>query len=179
MKKNSLKKENIDTYVKRETIKKMKIVSILLFGFLLLMFAITSSYGVDKIIMFPLSLFFILILGIIYASTLSQIKEITELTVFVFSEESVSKTLDVEKLGLMNKIGLLRNEFRYGIRLNQTIKFSDIESTSINENEITITSIDYDFFTSNGEISIRKEIENYEAIKSEIINNSDKYKILN
>lgn len=178
MKKFSLKKEYIDEYVKRETNKKMKITSITLFVFLILMFAFTSSYGVQKIIMLPLTLFFIIILGAIYSSSLSQIKEIIDLTVFIFSDESVSKNLDIEKLSLMNKIGLSRNEYRYGIKLNQTIKFSEIESTSINENEIIITSIDYDFFTSNGKISIPKEIENYEVIKSEIMKNPDIYKIL-
>lgn len=178
MKKYSLKKEKIDDYVKRETIKKMKIISIFLFVFLIIMLVFTSSYEVSNIIMLPLFLFFILILGVIYASSLSQVKEIIELTVFVFSEESVSKILDVEKLGLMNKIGISRNEYRYGIKLNQTIKFSEIKSTSINENEITIMSLDYDFFTANGKISIPKEIENYKSIKSEILTNSDKYKVV-
>ncbi len=77
----------------------------------------------------------------------------------------------------MSKVGVSRNEHRYGVKFNQTIKFNEIESTSINANEITIKSKHYDFFTSNGKISIPKEIENYEAIKSEIIKNFDKYNL--
>jgi hypothetical protein len=175
--KYNIREEYIDEYVKRETKKKMRISSITLVIFLIAMFAFTSSYGVHKILMPPLSIVFLIILGIIYASSLSQIKNIIGLTYFVFSDESISRLLDKEKLNLMNKVGVSRNEHRYGVKFNQTIKFNEIESTSITSNEIIIKSKNYDFFTSNGKISIPKEIENYEVIKSEIINNSNKYKL--
>lgn len=177
MRKYNIKKEFIDEYVKRETNKKMKIASITLSIFLILMFTFTYSYGVHKILMLPLSIFFLIILGVVYTSSLSQVKNITDFTYFVFSDESISRLLDKEKINLMNKVGVSRNENRYGVKFNQTIKFSEIKSTSINANEITIKSINYDFITADGKISIPKEIENYEDIKSEIIENPDKYNL--
>ena len=172
-----IKKEGIDDYVSRETKKKMRISAIGFFIFFILMFAFTYSYGVHKILMLPLAIFFLIILGVIYTSSLSQIKNLIDLTCFVFSEESVSKLLDKEQLNLMNKVGVSRNEHRYGVKFNQTIKFSNIESTTIKANEIVIKSKDYDFTTGNGKISIPKEIEDYETIKAEIIKNAATYKL--
>lgn len=177
MKTYYIKKEGIDDYVSRETKKKMRISAIGLLFFLVPMFAFTYSYGVHKILMLPLIIFFLIILGVIYTSSLSQIKNLIDLTCFVFSEESVSKLLDKEQLNLMNKVGVSRNEHRYGVKFNQTIKFSDIESTAIKANEIVIKSKDYDFTTGNGKISIPKEIEDYEVIKAKIIKNASTYKL--
>ena len=67
----------------------------------------------------------------------------------------------------MKKIGASRNE-KYGQKFNQTIKFNEIESISIDTNDIIIKSINYDFLTSNGKIIIPKEVENFEEIISEL-----------
>lgn len=177
MKKIIIKKESIDEYVERETLKKMKISSIVFFIFFLFLFAFTYSYGVHNFIM-PMFCFFILIILIsIYFSSMSQIKNLINLTYFTISEDSVSKSIDKEKLNLMNKVGVSRNEFKYGMKYNETIKFTEIQSTSITKNEIKIYSIHYDFFTSEGQILLPKEVENYESIKSEIIKNSEIYKL--
>lgn len=177
MKKYIIKKELINDYVKREVKKKMKTI---IMGFsvsFILIFIFSYSYNAHKILTPFLLMFFLLLLGIIYESTSSQIKNLISLTAIIISEDSKSKILNTEDLNLMNKIGVSRNEYRYGVQINQSIKFSEIQNTYLSENEIIIQSIHYDFFTSNGKICIPKEFENYDLIKSEIKKDSEKYKL--
>lgn len=178
MRKYIIRKEFTNEYVTRETNKKMKFLLIALSIFIILMFFFTYSYGVHKILMPLLGIFYLIFFVLVYISILSQSNDMADSTFFVFSDESISRLLDKEKLNLMTKVSTSINELRYGIKFNQTIKFNEIESTSINANEIIIKSIHYDFFSSNGKISIPKEIEDYEAIKSEIIKNSNKYNLI-
>jgi hypothetical protein len=104
MKTYRVKQELMNVYAKRETRKKMKTSLIGFSVFLILMYAFTSSYGVQNIIMPPLSIFFVIILGVIYVSSASQIMDIIKLTTYTFSDEFVAIALDKTILNLMNKI---------------------------------------------------------------------------
>lgn len=173
-----IREKLIDQYVKRETNKKMKISLIAFLVFFVLMFLFTYSYGVHGILMFPLGIFFLIILGVIYAASFSQLSNLIAVTYFVFSDESISIILDQEKLTMMNQVGLARNERKYGAKYNQTIRISEIESTTISADEIIIKAKNYDFFTYNGRIAIPKELIHYELIKAKILKNPDKYNLL-
>ncbi len=177
MKKYNIREELIDQYVKRKVNKKIITVLIIVFIFLLAMFIFTYSYGTHKIVMPFMIIFFLIIIGVIYLSSFPQIRDSIKVTSFIITDDSVSIFLDKEKLNLLNKIGFARMESKYGVKFNQTIAISRIQSTLINENEIIIKSFDYNIITSNGKIIIPKEVENFSEIKSDIINNPTKYKL--
>jgi hypothetical protein len=118
-------------------------------------------------------------LAVNYISGLNQHKNMFEYTYFLFTDEAVSTFLDIGKLNLLNQFSVAQVESKFGARVNQTIAFWEIETTTINENEIIIKSSNFNSFTNVGKITIPKEVENYEDIKSEIIKNAAKYKIKN
>lgn len=177
MKTYRVKQELMNVYAKRETRKKMKTSLIGFSVFLILMYAFSSSYGVQNIIMPPLSIFFVIILGVIYVSSASQIMDIIKLTTYTFSDEFVAIALDKTQLNLMNKIGVSRIENKYGAKFNQTINFSELASTTIDDHSIIFKSKTFDPFTSNGKITIPKELEKYDTLRSEIKQHPEKYNL--
>mgnify|MGYP006969411379 CR=1 FL=1 len=85
MKKFIIKKESSNEYVNRELKKKMKIVSIGLTIFLLIIFAFTFSYGIHLILMPPLIFLFLIILAVVYAAGLVQIRNVIDTTYYLIS----------------------------------------------------------------------------------------------
>jgi len=169
--------ELADDYAKRESKKKAKIMSIVMFVFLGILFYFTYSSGIYKIILLPITIVFALAIGLVYALSLNQLKEQIELTVFTITDEEITKQLDKSNLNLINKIGLARIEARYGVKLNQTIRITDIDTTEISENEITISSNNFNALNENGKIVLPKELANYATLKADIIANSKKYRV--
>lgn len=173
-----VREELIQSYVNREVKKKIKTLSISYIIALSLMFWFTYSYGVHGIIIPPLAILLFIIFGIIALSSLSQVKNLIQLTYFYIKEDEISKILDKYSLNAMNKIGVSMNESKHGVQFNQSILITEIKSTKITEDEIIIKSRDFDIFTGNGKIILPKELADFETIKSEIISKSNQFKIL-
>ena len=77
----------------------------------------------------------------------------------------------------MQRIRAERANARYGAKLNQTIKFDQIESTEVNEYEVLIRSADVNLLNENGLIKIPSELENFSEIKNLFTSDPQKFKL--
>lgn len=170
--------EQKEIYVKREANKKFKYYIISTTIFTLLMFLFESSYNVKSLnLTLTLGTLFLFIGFIFYYSARGQIRELITLTEFQINDDKISKYLNKENLNLINKIGVAKNESKFGVKYNETIDLKLIESTEIRDDEIVFKSKNENLLNGNGNITIPKEFENYELIKNEILKNSHKYKL--
>lgn len=167
------------SYIKREVKKLMKMVISVFIAFYMFMFLFSYSYHVHHIIMLPLAFIFIIIIAFIYTTNNIQKQNIAVETYIEINEQSISRYINKEKLNIINQIGMARNEYKYGVKYNQTILFKDISSTQINEHEIKITAVYYDLLTQEGLIIIPCELINYDEIKSMIKTNAELFKVEN
>lgn len=175
---HSIREEKIDSYVKRETTRNIKLVGGTMAVFVLLMFMFTYSYGVHGIIMLPFTLMMSVITLFIYMFSFNQIGNIAKKTTFFVTATKVEKLLAADELNYVNQFAHARNEARYGAKTNQSFPVSEIESTVIKPHEIVIKSYDYNIFNGNGKIIIPQEINDFHTVKQFISEHPKKFKIV-
>lgn len=174
---HKIKNEELDSYVKREVTRNIKLVGGTMAVFVILMFMFTYSYRVHGIIMLPFTAMMSVITLFIYLFSFNQIGNIAKKTTFFVTATKVEKLLATDELNYVNQFAHARNEDRYGAKTNQSFPLSEIESTVIKPHEIVIKSYDYNFFNGNGRIIIPKEINDFHTVKQFILENPKKFKL--
>lgn len=171
-------KNLINQYVNR-LVNKSTIETVVFFAIgLILFFLLAYSYEVHMIIMPPLLIIYPIAICILHFLSKFQVSNFAKYTYFKITEDSISYFVDKKSLNEINKFVVYRNERRFGINNNQTIKFDDIGLTRITKNEIILQTTDFGFFSNSGKIIIPKEVEHFEAIKTHIINNAEVFMLI-
>jgi hypothetical protein len=81
-------------------------------------------------------------------------------------DASLAQTIDKANSNALIELGRARSRSRYNAKDEKEIMYADITKIAFKENEIQVYGKNNDFFTNNDRISIPKELENYEEIKS-------------
>ncbi len=138
---------------------------------LLMLFISVMSGGKNNVLFILLGRihWFLLIVLFIVVARWVQGRNLAEAIVFEVTPQYVAKGIQTDKLNVGNQIGM-NKEARYGTNANQMIPYDQIASITISDNSIKIRSRNYSFWTSNGQIEIPKEVNNFAALKSHFVN---------
>ncbi len=88
---------------------------------------------------------------------------------YVFTEKTVELRLDDKELNTLMKIIIFiisSRARRFSHKEERALSFKNIQSIEITSKDITITAMDNSLLTNNGKLTIPKEVENFDDIKS-------------
>lgn len=163
-------------YVNRELekmLKTLKIVfAVILAGFLFLSI-ITKIYYMILIALVVFTLVYLYVSAILKG----DLKALVKTFKIEFDDTSVSREVNIDTLPPFQKIRAERAKSRYGTMFSERIDIDEIQSTTINENEIIIKSANFNPINNNGIIKIPVEIEYFDKIIGIINSSPEKFKL--
>lgn len=142
-----------------------------------LIFLLAYKYKVHHILFPSLPILFGIIFLIVWGVLPIQTRQLASHTAFLINEDGVSKFLQREGLNLANQIGVARNESRYGARFDDSIPFSQLDSTRITQHELVFRSINENPLNGNGKIAIPKEVEGFEMLVDQVRADPRRFKL--
>ena len=179
-------RRQLDALVKREVKKSVKI-----FGLLGVLFIISSLFSLpinqSKLEVKIMDIIYLIIIGLVSSAILAAIlfilfkwfyylKKNSWLSkTFEFSNEKIEIQINYDKLNFANKYGYRRMVNVYGINMNQRLDRADISKTKIKQDKIQFYSKSFIL----NPIVFPKELENFEEIKTTIVNNPNCFKLKN
>jgi hypothetical protein len=171
-------KEKIDSYVRRQANRNIRIILITFGFFVCLLVGFFPSWEFIKTFVLPFMLFLSFINLIIYIASLNQIENWAKKMYFYWDDNKIMKQVAQEDLNFANQFAMSRSESRYGSKFNQEMKIIHLDSTKITDKEIIFTSYDYNLLTGNGRIRVPYELEQFNTLKAHILKNASKYKLV-
>ncbi len=161
--------QQLDTYVSRETKKRMKKVAIIMALVVLafLMFFLFAG-GIEVLTLIgPVFLLIMpLIFGILFLTQPMHIKEQAKVTMFIISENEVVRLMNINDMNALAKFGARRAQSRYGEKFNRFVNKVDFDTIDFKEDEVVVRSRNYNIFNESGEVVIPKEIKGYDEAVS-------------
>ena len=184
--KSLIERRQLDTLVNREA----KIIT-KIFGLLGVLFIIASLISLpiveSKFELNIMGVLYLIIMGLVSIAILAVIlfilfkwfyyikKNVWLNKTFEFSDEKIEIQINYGQLNFFNKWSYQRMVKRYGLNINQKLDKADITKTKIKQDKIQF----YNKSNSLNPIVFPKEIENFEEIKSTVVNNPKDYKLKN
>ncbi len=157
-----LNEEQQKQYAGREVKRMGIIIGFVFLGMVILLLALHVPMFIFGAVVPLLLVIFALVIGIRYA----VVQKMATGYMLCFDDTSISSTFDKEKVGSvvtgMSKI----NEARFGSRMNQFIRWNDIDYISLTGRWMKVFSTKYDMVNGNGLIMIPAFIDDYEEVKN-------------